>query len=104
MAYEAGKTERTQIQRADIHSKQELHSFEHFKNIQIELSNVKVKLQGKTSLQITQMYSPTNDYDDETVEKLYEELERAVDKKSCRHYVYIIMGDFNAKVAVKLTT
>ena len=36
------------------------------------------------------------------LEKLYEELEKAVDKKSCRHL--IIMGDFYAKVEVKSTT
>ena len=33
------------------------------------------------------------------MEKLYEELEKAVDIKSCRHH--IIMGDFNAKIGVR---
>ena len=53
------------------------------------------KLQGKTSLQIIQVCVPTSDHD-ETVEKFYEELQKATDKKSCRHN--ILMGDFNAKI------
>ena len=45
------------------------------------------------------MYVPTSEHDDETVEKFYEELEKAVDMKSCRHH--ILMGDFNAKIVVR---
>ena len=56
----------------------------------------KIKLQGKTSLQIIQVYAPTSDHDDETVGMIYEELEKAMDKKVCSHQ--IVIGDFNAKI------
>ena len=59
----------------------------------------KIKLRGKTSLHIIQVYAPTSDYEDETVERFYEELEKAVDKKACGHH--IVMGDFNAKTGVR---
>ena len=51
------------------------------------------------SLQIIQVYAPTNDHDDKTVEMLYKELEKAMDKKACSHH--IVMGDFNAKIGVR---
>ena len=59
----------------------------------------KIELDGKTSLQIMQVYAPTSDHDDETVEMLYEGLEKAMDKKACNHH--IVMDDFNAKVGVR---
>ena len=46
-----------------------------------------------------QVYAPKSDHDDETVEMFYEELETAMDKKSCRHH--ILLGDFNAKIGVR---
>ena len=61
----------------------------------------KIKLHGKTSLQIIQVYAPTCDHDSETVELFYEELEKAIDRKACSHH--IVMGDFNAKIGVRNT-
>ena len=52
----------------------------------------KIKLQGKPSLQVIQVYAPTRDHDDETV-MFYEELEKAVDKKAWSHQ--IVMGDLS---------
>ena len=61
----------------------------------------KIKLHGKTSLQIIQVYAPTCVHDSETVELFYEELEKAIDKKACSHH--IVMGDFNVKIGVRNT-
>ena len=49
------------------------------------------------TLQIVQVYAPTTDYDDETIEKFYDDLEEAIDRKNNTHV--IVMGDFNANVA-----
>ena len=59
----------------------------------------KIKLHGKKSLQIIQVYAATSDHDDETVEMSYKELETAVDKKDWSHHT--VMGDFNAKTEVR---
>ena len=40
----------------------------------------------KVTLQIIQVEASTSDHHDETVEKLYEELEKAFEKKSSRHH------------------
>ena len=63
------------------------------------INSCKIKLQWKTSLQIIQIYAPTSDHDDETVDMFYEELEKAMDKKAGSHH--IVMGDFNAKTGVR---
>ena len=39
------------------------------------------------TLQIVQVYAPTTDYDDETIEKFYEDLEEAIDRKK-QHTCY----------------
>ena len=46
-----------------------------------------------------QVYAPTCDHDNETVELFYEELEKAVDKKACSHH--IVVRDFNSKIGVR---
>ena len=46
-----------------------------------------------------QVYAPTTDYDDETIEKFYDDLEEAIDRKNNTHV--IVMGDFNAKIGKK---
>ena len=51
------------------------------------------------TLQIVQVYAPTTDYDDETIEKFYDDLEEAIDRKNNTHV--IVMGDFNAKIGKK---
>ena len=66
------------------------------KSNQTELSHAKLNYTEKTSLQIIQVDAPTCDDDNETVEMLYEELEKAMDKKACRHH--IVTGDLNAKI------
>ena len=58
----------------------------------------KIRLQGE-SLQIIQVYAPTKDYEDTDVEKFYEDLDNAVNRKECKRH--IIMGDFNAKIGIK---
>ena len=55
----------------------------------------KFKSQGRTLLHIIQVYAPANDHADEKVKKLYKELKKAIDKKSCRHHIKT--GGFTAK-------
>ena len=50
-------------------------------------------------MQIIQVYAPTKDYEDTDVEKFYEDLDNAVNRKECKQH--IIMGDFNAKIGIK---
>ena len=69
------------------------------KSIQTESFHAKLNYTEKTSLQIIQVYTPTCDHHNETVELFYEELEKAMDKKACSHH--IVMGDFNAKIGVR---
>ena len=72
---------------------------ENFEKHSDRIISCKIKLHGKTSLQIIQVYAPTCDHDNETAELFYEELEKAIDKKACNHH--IVMGDFNAKIGVR---
>ena len=72
---------------------------ENFEKHSDRIISCKIKLHGKTSLQIIQIYAPTCDHDNETVELFYEELEKAIDKKAGSHH--IVMGDFNAKIGVR---
>ena len=51
------------------------------------------------TIQIVQVYAPTTDYDDETIEQFYDDLEEAIDRKNNAHV--IVMGDFNAKIGKK---
>ena len=46
---------------------------------------------------IVQAYRPTTDYEDEEVEKLYDQLEEIFGKQKGTNNV-IVMGDFNAVV------
>ena len=72
---------------------------EKFEKHSDRIISCKIKLQGKTALQIIEVYAPSSDHDDETVEMFNEKLEEAMDKKSCRHH--ILKGDFNAKTGVR---
>ena len=56
------------------------------------------RLQGEP-LQIIQVYAPTKDYEDTDVEKFYEDLDNAVNRKECKQH--ILMGDFNTKIGIK---
>ena len=69
------------------------------KNTQTESFHAKLNYTKKTSLQIIQVYAPTCDHDNETVQLFYEELEKAIDKKAFSYH--IVMVDFNAKVGVR---
>src|SRR6478609_2001699 len=57
---------------------------------------VKVKA-NPVDMVIVQEYLPTTDYEDEEVEKLYDQLEEILGKQKGRDNV-IVMGDFNAVV------
>ena len=59
-----------------------------------------VNLKNET-IQVIQVYAPTSDYDNETIEGFYEDLEEAMDHKNNAHV--IIMGDFNAKIGADNT-
>jgi len=57
---------------------------------------VKVKA-DPVDMVIVQAYLPTTDYEDEEVEKLYDQLEEILGKQKGTDNV-IVMGDFNAVV------
>ena len=58
-----------------------------------------IRIQGKTSQEITQAYAPTSDHNNETVEKFHEELQKAIYKQSCRYLN--LTGDLNAKIGMR---
>ena len=101
--YETGKTEESPNAKglALLINKNFTDYVENFEKHSDRIISCKIKLHGKTSLQIIQVYAPTCDHDSETVELFYEELEKAIDKKACSHH--IVMGDFNAKIGVRNT-
>ena len=57
-----------------------------------------VKLKAKPfNIKVMQVYAPTSVSTEEELEEFYEELDKC--EKECKdHEVYIVMGDFNAKV------
>ena len=101
--YETGKTQESPNAKglALLINKNFTDYVENFEKHSDRIISCKIKLQGKTSLQIIQVYAPTCDHDSEIVELFYEELEKAIDKKACSHH--IVMGDFNAKIGVRNT-
>ena len=101
--YETGKTEENPNAKglALLINKNFTDYVENFEKHSDRIISCKIKLHGKTSLQIIQVHAPTCDHDNETVKLFYEELEKAIDKKTCNHH--IVMGDFNAKIGVRNT-
>ena len=101
--YETGKTEESPNAKglALLINKNFTDYVENFEKHSDRIISCKMKLHGKTSLQIIQVYAPTCDHDSETVELFYEELEKAIDRKACSHH--IVKGDFNAKIGVRNT-
>ena len=101
--YETGKTEESPNAKglALLINKNFTDYVENFEKHSDRIISCKIKLHGKTSLQIIQVYAPTCDHDSKTVELFYEELEKAIDNKACSHH--ILMGDFNAKIGVRNT-
>ena len=57
---------------------------------------MKIQLTGKDEMCIIQVYAPTSDYDDITVEEFYEDINKAITDNSGTYTV--LMGDFNAKI------
>ena len=101
--YETGKTEESPNAKglALLINKNFTDYVENFEKHSDRIISCKIKLHGKTSVQIIQVYAPTCDHDSETVELFYEELEKAIDRKACSHH--IVMSDFNAKIGVRNT-
>ena len=101
--YETGKTEENPNAKglALLINKNFTDYVENFEKLSDRIISCKIKLHGKTSLQIIQVYAPTCDHDNETVELFYEELEKVIDKRACSHH--IVMCDFNAKIGVRNT-
>ncbi|XP_072023339.1 uncharacterized protein [Amphiura filiformis] len=62
----------------------------------ISLIMLIVQLTGNKQLCVIQVYAPTSDYDDEIVEELYEEVNKAIEDSKADYT--IVMGDFNAKI------
>ena len=59
---------------------------------------IAIKIQGKPfDVGIVQAYAPTSDYEDQEVDKFYEDLDNVM-KQLKSQDIKIVMGDFNAKV------
>ena len=99
--YEEGKTEKNPNAKglAPLINKNFTDYVEKFEKHSDRISSCKIKLHGKTSLQIIQVCAPTCDHNNETLELFFDELEKGMDKKACSHH--IVMGDFNAKIGVR---
>ena len=98
--YEAAKTEDEKNRKgmALLVHKDFKDYIESFQIHSDRIISCKIRLHGE-SLQIIQVYAPTKDYEDTDVEKFYEDLDNAVNRKECKQH--IIMGDFNAKIGIK---
>ena len=57
-----------------------------------------INVENNKSIKLIQVYAPTSAAEEEEVDKVYETIEKAIDKKCIEN---IIMGDFNAKIGVK---
>ena len=57
-----------------------------------------VNVDNNKTLKTIQVYAPTSTANEEVIDKLYETVDRAIDKRCIEH---IIMGDFNAKIGRK---
>ncbi|XP_072017024.1 craniofacial development protein 2-like [Amphiura filiformis] len=55
-----------------------------------------VQLTGNKQLCVIQVHAPISDYDDEKVEELYEEVNKAIEDSKAEYT--IVMGYFNAKI------
>ena len=53
-----------------------------------------VNVENNKTLKIIQVYAPTSTADEEEIDKLYETIDKAIDKRCIEN---IIIGDFNAK-------
>ena len=100
MYYKAAKTEDAKNRKgmALLVHKDFKDYIESFQIHSDRIISCKIRLQEE-SLQIIQVYAPTKDYEDTDVEKFYEDLDNAVNRKECKQH--IIMGDFNAKIGIK---
>ena len=85
--YEVGKTEENKTRKgiAILVNKRLKDYIEEFKTHTDRIVSCKIKLKGEQTLQIIQVYAPTSSYEDEEVEMFYEEIEKATDRKQCKH-------------------
>ena len=81
---EAGKTEENQNAKglALLMNKNFTDYVDKFEKHSDRIISCKIKLHGKTSPQIIQIYAPTCDHDNETLELFYEELEKSYGQES----------------------
>ena len=67
-----------------------------FEGLSDRAASITVNINSRYSLQVIQMYAPTNSHEDWEVEERYEEISQAMDRNQ-NHY-QVIIGDFNAKI------
>ena len=81
---EAGKTEENQNAKglALLMNKNFTDYVDKFEKHSDRIISCKIKQHGKTSPQIIQIYAPTCDHDNETLELFYEELEKSYGQES----------------------
>ncbi|CAF1526001.1 unnamed protein product, partial [Didymodactylos carnosus] len=62
---------------------------------------ISIRIQGTpTNLTIIQIYAPTTDAEEETIEKFYAELQQLIDETP-RKDAILLIGDWNVKVGHK---
>ena len=59
-----------------------------------------IKLSKRYNAEIIQVYAPTSTYEDQVIEKFYEDIVKAL-SQTRRHNLRIIMGDFNARIGTR---
>ena len=55
-----------------------------FKGVNDRIATMTMRINERYQIQITQVYAPTTDHDDEEVEELYEELSNAMEQNQGR--------------------
>ena len=98
--YESGKTEEMPQAKgmAFLVNRKFTDYIEKFETHTDRIISCKIKLE-KESIHLVQVYAPTTSYEEEEIEKFYEDLEKAI--HTSPSYYTIIMGDFNAKIGIK---
>ena len=67
-----------------------------FKSVSDRLAHLTIRINGKYHLNIIQAYLPTSSYEDQEVERVYEDIDNLITNSKAHYNVF--MGDFNAKV------
>nr|ADI61818.1 endonuclease-reverse transcriptase [Bombyx mori] len=77
------------------------HSVEEVSSVSNRVAYLIIRLSGRYSLKVIQVYAPTSAHSDEEVEDMYQDINKALHNTTKTHF-NVVMGDFNAKVGVQM--